>query len=192
MTNRLLPTSPSSPKVIDPEGGFDQKYKKTCAGCGRTMVHRVSTTNRPIWANQHRWECPRNEKYGGCGNVDAWTEPLESMVAKPEGNVYDVHLQRGPSMAPEKPPTEDTFGTELPDVTKGWVGDSGTGDVFHDGKLVGDRLPQGHPVHFEILKDGTLANPHGLLPRSAGEPEPVDADPMFAQAHKLKGKPGDV
>jgi len=89
------------------------------------MVHRVATLNRPIWANQHRWECPRNEKFGGCGNVNAWTEPLESMLGAARGDAeFDVHLQRGPTMTPEKPLTEDTFEPKLPDVSTGYVGEA--------------------------------------------------------------------
>ena len=126
----------SGVQVLDPTGGFDRRYQKTCATCGKTMVHRVATINSPIWANQHRWECPRDKKWGGCGNVDAWTEPLEAMAGSARGPaVFDTHLQRGPSMTPEKPPTEDTFGTKLPTPHTGWVGDSEAEEVVEEDPL---------------------------------------------------------
>ena len=111
-------TRKSEVEVLQPQSDLERRYSRTCE-CGRKMTHRVATSERPIYANVHRWTCAL--KLGGCGNTDAWTEPLEAMASIPrkEADVpgqFDVILRRGPELVDPTPnPKQDASGILLPD-----------------------------------------------------------------------------
>lgn len=118
--NQKAITSRQEVEVLQPQSDLERRYSRTCE-CGRRMTHRVATSDRPIYANQHRWNC--SLKSGGCGNADAWVEPLEAMASIPrtEADVpgqFDVILRRGPDIVDHQAhtyPKKDASGILLPD-----------------------------------------------------------------------------